>query len=117
MVFTGAKHKGYGLVNVGGKMRGAHRVWWLAHGRAIPDGMQLDHLCRNRACVRLDHLEPVTRKENLLRGIGFVAQQARRTNCPRGHEYDVVYRGHRHCLQCDRESSRERRRRARGEVL
>ena len=78
---------GYGRFKIDGKDRPAHRVVfeWLIG--AIPDGMQLDHLCRIKRCVNISHLEIVTSKENTLRGIGPAAIHASKTHCPRGHEY------------------------------
>ena len=77
--------------------------------------MVLDHLCRNRACVRLDHLEAVTDRENLLRGVGIAAQKGRRTTCPRGHAYDrtrqVNGKPARECAACRRKLDRERQKR------
>jgi len=62
--------KGYGHINVGGKLRGAHRVAYeLAHG-PIPKGVEIDHKCHTRACVRPDHLRPATHKQNLENQVG-----------------------------------------------
>lgn len=61
---------GYGKAFDGKKVRMAHVVVWEAANGPVPDGLDLDHLCRNRACVRPDHLEPVTRAVNLRRGAG-----------------------------------------------
>lgn len=59
---------GYGMCGRDGKMWGAHRWYYVqAHG-PVPDGLQLDHLCRNRLCVNPDHLEPVSQAENVRRG-------------------------------------------------
>ncbi len=59
--------KGYGKVKHNGKTGGAHRyVWSLVHGDP-PKDLELDHLCRNRACCNPEHLEPVTAKENIRR--------------------------------------------------
>lgn len=101
---------GYGLITSGGKygrnLR-AHRIAYETLVGPIPDCLTLDHLCRVRHCVNPDHLEPVTLRENVLRGEGSSAQYARRTHCPNGHEYNAVntrYRanGVRDCRICDR---------------
>ena len=86
----------------------AHRWAYKAVVGPIPEGLDLDHLCRVRHCVNPDHLEPVTRRENLLRGIGLPAQRAKQTHCKRGHEFTSVNtyitgRGERHCRTCGRE--------------
>jgi hypothetical protein len=95
----------------------AHRVSYELHVGPIPEGLTLDHLCRVRHCVNPDHLEPVTNRENILRGESFTAQQARQTHCVRGHEFTPenthVWRGHRGCRACDRQDRPERRRRER----
>jgi hypothetical protein len=80
---------GYGRFKSGGRLLLAHRFSYELHKEKIPEGLTLDHLCRNPSCVRPDHLEAVTMKENTLRGIGPAAINARKTHCKRGHEFTV----------------------------
>ena len=74
--------------------RQAHQVAWELWGNPpVPVGLELDHLCRNRRCVRPSHLEPVTHQVNILRGIAPAGSRARCAaikHCPHGHEYDVA---------------------------
>ncbi len=76
---------GYAQLRKKGKTLYAHRYAYLALHGPIDDGMHLDHLCRNRSCVNPLHLEPVTCRENLLRGTGTGARNATKTHCPKGH--------------------------------
>lgn len=64
----------------------AHRVSYEIHAGKIPQGLTLDHLCRNRLCVNPKHLEPVTQYENNMRGESVVAHNKRKTHCINGHE-------------------------------
>lgn len=95
----------------------AHRYWYELHVGPIPDGLQLDHLCRERHCVNPDHLEPVTQQENIRRGDLGKAQSAK-THCPRRHGYTTANtyinpRGSRECRICRTEASRRARQRKR----
>lgn len=87
-IWTGATHPfGHGHIKVDGEVKNAHRVSYeIAYG-PIPDGLHIDHLCRNPGCVRPDHLEPVTPIENVMRGESGHAVNARKTHCVRGHEF------------------------------
>lgn len=91
----------------------AHRFVYELLVEPIPPKMQLDHLCRNRLCVFPPHLEVVTSRENTMRSSSWAAENARRTQCHRGHAFDgantyVDPRGHRRCRECDRVRQRER---------
>jgi hypothetical protein len=94
-LWQGPQTKGYGIVSgvfSDGPTKNmvAHRIAWELTNGPIPRGMTLDHLCRVRHCVRPDHLEIVTYKENALRGDkNFCAINARKTHCPYGHPYDL----------------------------
>jgi hypothetical protein len=83
----------------------AHRWTYEQFVGPIPDGLQIDHLCRVRHCVNPDHLEPVTSRENTMRGTNFSAQKARQTHCIRGHEFTpentrINRAGNRQCRAC-----------------
>ena len=101
---------GYGRFGLNGKLKQAHRLSYEETKGKIPDGLVLNHLCRNRKCVNPDHLEVVTKKENILKGLtGFVAglRQRIKTHCPQNHEYipENTYinsKGKRICRTCNR---------------
>lgn len=94
----------------------AHRFAYELLVGPIPDGLQLDHLCRVRHCVNPAHLEPVTGFENVHRSpITAATVNARKTHCPQGHPYNEAntlrYRGERICVTCRRRHQREAARR------
>jgi hypothetical protein len=116
--WTGSRNgDGYGTYSVGGKTHRAHRYAYEIVVGPIPEGKQLDHLCRNPPCVNPAHLEPVTSRENTLRGFGACGTNARKTHCKNGHEFtpeNTRYRRRgdyigRECVACQAESQTRRR--------
>lgn len=111
----GLNAKGYGVFWDGGKNRSAHRLSYeLANGPA-PDGLALDHKCRQRSCVNPSHLEPVTNLENTRRS-PLVCSRRGKATCKHGHSLtgDNLYtkRGVTECVECRREAARRQRRKA-----
>src|SRR6266446_2953304 len=115
--------KGYGIfwpvTGEGKYLDRAHRFSYELLIGEIPVGLDLDHLCRMRMCVRPQHLEPTTRQINVLRGVGPAAENARRETCIHGHDFtdeNTYYRKDRVgrlCRRCDA----DRHARAHGEVV
>jgi len=95
--------QGYGHCQYRGRSHLVHRLVYTMTKGAIPQGLTLDHLCRNPSCVNPEHLEPVSQRENTLRGV--VGQKMMATHCSHGHEYteeNSYYRkrGGRECRKC-----------------
>lgn len=109
---AGVDADGYGRIGYPESQRGlptkAHVVIWNALRGPVPEGMELDHLCKVKHCVNPAHLEPTTHRVNCQRRPQY---QDRITHCPRGHPYDeentYLYRGSRHCRACKKMLSAE----------
>ena len=107
-LWTGAiLNNGYGRFSRGAKRDGfvsAHRWSYEFYRGPIPQGLQIDHLCRVRHCVNPAHMEPVSAQVNVLRGEGITAVNAVKTHCIHGHELSgtnlYVTGGHRQCRAC-----------------
>lgn len=122
-VWTGAAMpSGYGRFGIGGNKGVLAHRWAYEHMVSqIPDGLVIDHLCRNRSCVNPWHLEPVTQKVNVQRGRAAEVMRSWRsgaTHCIRGHEFSpentrVRSNGSRACKTCHRVADREKKRRLR----
>lgn len=106
---------GYGQIWHKGKTQLVHRVMYTLAIGPIPDGLTIDHVkergCTSRACCNLGHLEPVTRKINILRGDTFQARHAAQTHCLNGHEFSpentyIEASGSRRCRECKRALNR-----------
>ena len=104
---------GYGQMSIGGKHVRVHRFAYELLVGPIPPGLQLDHLCRVRACVNPMHLEPVTSRENSMRGDAVQARNAAKSHCVNGHEFTAANtytaKGYRECRACARERMQRRR--------
>jgi len=119
--WTASLSRGYGKFYLRGKYANAHRVSYEWLVGPVPDGLVLDHLCRNQACVRPEHLEPVTHMENCQRGLQGAYLKAR-THCPDGHAYTAENTrrrrgtGQRSCKACEAKWRRRAKQRRLGLV-
>lgn len=112
-LWTGTTAQGYGYMTAPshtGSRRSTtvHRLAYEHFIGPIPDGLHIDHLCRVRNCVNPAHLEPVTCRENIMRGTGVAAINAHKTQCTHGHPFDeantyVGASGERECRTCRRQ--------------
>jgi hypothetical protein len=120
LLWTGCLNaSGYGTIGIEGKSKLAHVVAFRTSGGTIPDGYQIDHLCRTRACIDPAHMEPVTPRENWRRGQSVGARAIRTGGCGRGHLFDegntyIEKGGSRKCITCTKmhAARRSARRRA-----
>lgn len=109
-IWTASKNKhGYGYFRFEGRMVKAH-IWAYENVNGpVPDGLELDHLCRNTSCVRVDHLEAVPHRINVLRGNGIAAEHFRKKFCKNGHAFSLenirITKYGRVCIICYRISN------------
>jgi HNH endonuclease len=112
LLWTGALTKGYGVTSESGQNRYVHRVMYEWFVGPIPDGTEIDHLCRVKHCAAPAHLEAVTHAENAQRGEVRLVNGTK-THCPHGHLYDeantYLNKGKRSCRQCTYERNKARR--------
>ena len=113
---------GYGQFTNNNKKIMAHRFAYELWVETIPEGLVIDHICKNHSCVNPDHLEAVTQKENCLRGDGGKHgnhikgknhPESQKTHCPQGHEYTgnnlyIDPKGHRYCISCRKNHDKRR---------
>ncbi len=110
-VWSGHLTDGYGKFMWNHRQGQAHRFAYESFVGPIPEGLTIDHLCRNRACVNPAHMEPVTLAVNGLRGVSPPATNARKTDCKWGHplsgENLIARPDGRECRECHRRLCRE----------
>lgn len=113
-IWLGAKkgrNNAYGKIWNGLFYEAAHRLSYRLKNGSIPEGLHIDHLCRTTLCVNPAHLEAVTNQENVLRGEGPTAINARKTHCIRGHEFAVTgsykFKDGKACKQCRKDAYAE----------
>lgn len=108
-IWSGVPNKhGYGTMKINGKSVLAHRFGYVLMIGAIPEGKQIDHLCRNRLCVNPYHLEPVDSRTNTLRGDTLASKQSKQTHCIHGHPFcgdnlRIRENGKRICAACNKQ--------------
>ena len=114
------RSNGYAYITCGSKLLLVHRLMYEWFVGPIPEGLELDHLCRVTRCAAPAHLEAVTHRVNMLRSKTPAAANAVKNHCDRGHEFDLLNtyftpQGFRQCRECNRAA--ERRRGPRGKTF
>jgi hypothetical protein len=107
--WTRATSNRYGQLWRDGRMHYSHRASYETFVGSIPEGKQIDHLCRNVACCNPRHLEPVTLRANILRGTSPPADNSRKSHCNRGHLLPATNGRKRRCRVCENADESARR--------
>lgn len=111
-LWTASTVDGYGQIKSERRMVKAHRLTYEAANGPIPQGLDVDHLCRVRHCVNPEHLEAVTHVENIRRGDSLTTRRSAQEACKRGHPFDeantYLWRTSRICRTCRSEQNRAR---------
>lgn len=106
--------QGYADIKISGKSHKVHRLMYERHREKIPEGLVIDHLCRNRGCLNPEHMEPVTSEENTRRGLT-------KDSCGRGHKMSggniKMSKGKRECRECNKINSKNWRRKQKKDYL
>ena len=109
--FGAMREDGYGKMLLRSRQTRPHIIAYEVFVGPVPQGLVLDHLCRERSCCNPRHLEAVTPRVNILRGVSTSARNAAKTHCKHGHEFTPEntrrVRGGRHCVTCERRWTRE----------
>lgn len=105
----GITSNGYSRIRIGGKQIQAHRWAWQIVNGPVPDGLVIDHICRNRRCVLPSHLRAITQQENVMAGLHNIDN---RSHCNQGHPFtkeNIMVRknGRRECAECNRVRARQ----------
>ena len=113
-LWTATLTHGYGAFRLGKKMVYAHRWAYGQYVGELDPELVIDHICETLRCVRPNHLRQITNRQNIMRGNGACAVNARQVECKKGHPYDlfnlyVSPDGKRHCRICRRAGARRRR--------
>ena len=111
-IWTGRGGGPYGQFSVADRNLSAHRVAYELFVGPIPEGLEIDHGCKLTRCVNPEHLEPVTKRENVHRSGNPAGLNARKTHCQYGHRFSAkntatTKRGTRRCRACARRRARE----------
>lgn len=108
---------GYGQITIRGERCLVHRVIWEHRNGPVPEGLQIDHICRNCTCCNIEHLRLLRPEQNILASDNMAARYARRENCDKcGGPFSTFPNGIRYCKPCRHAKMMESQRRRRAET-